>query len=63
MVYTMPKSTYAKLEPKILRNLSYKDLNKEYFFQDLQDGLNNIDKFAESNGEFKALFNHHAPIK
>ena len=31
MVYTMLKSTYAKFEPKILRNRSYKDFNKESF--------------------------------
>ena len=31
MVYTMLKSTYAKLEPKILRNCSYKDFTKESF--------------------------------
>ena len=35
MVYTMLKSTYAKLEAKILRNRSYKDFNKESFLQDL----------------------------
>ena len=31
MVYTMLKSTYTKLEPKILRKRSYKDFNKESF--------------------------------
>ena len=39
MVYTMLKSTYTKLEPKILRKRSYKDFNKESFLQDLQHGL------------------------
>ena len=63
MVYTILKSTYTKLEPKILRNHSYKDFNKESFFQDLQYGLNNISKFAEFNDEFKAILNHHAHIK
>ena len=63
MVYTMLKFTYAKSEPKILRNRSYKDFNKESFLQDLQHGLNNIGKFAEFNDEFKAILNHHAPIK
>ena len=63
MVYTMLKSTYAKWEPKILRNRSYKDFNKESFLQDLHHGLNNIGKFAEFNDEFKAILNHHAPIK
>ena len=62
MVYTMLKSTYTKVEPKIL-NCSYKDFNKESFLQDFQHGLNNIDKFAEFNDEFKAILNHHAPIK
>ena len=42
MVYTMLKSTYTKLEPKILRKRSYKDFNKESFLRDLQHGLNNI---------------------
>ena len=35
MVYTMLKSTYTKLEPKILRKRSYKDFNKESFLRDL----------------------------
>ena len=35
MVDTMLKSTYTKLEPKILRNRSYKDFNKESFLVDL----------------------------
>ena len=63
VVYTMLKYTYAKFEPKILWNRSYKDFNKESFFQDLQYGLNNISKFAEFNDEFKAILNHHAHIK
>ena len=63
MVYTMLKSTYVKLEPNILRNRSYKNVKKESFLQDLQLRLNNIGKFAEFNDEFKAILNHHAPIK
>ena len=63
MVYTMLKSTYTKLEPKILRKRSYKDFNKESFLRDLQHGLNNIGNFAEFNDEFKAILDHHAPIK
>ena len=43
----MLKSTYAKLEPKVLRNRSYKDLNKASFLQDSQHGLKNIGNFAE----------------
>ena len=54
MVYTMLKSTYIKLEPKILNN-SYKDFNKERFLQDLQHRLNKIGKFAEFNDQFKAI--------
>ena len=63
MVYTMLKSTYGKSEPKHLRHRSYKDFNKESFLEDLQHGLNNNGKFAEFNEEFKAILNHHAPIK
>ena len=60
----MLKPTYTKLEPKLLRNRSYKDFTKEYFLQDLKHGLKNIGKFAEFNDEFKAILNHHhAPIK
>ena len=63
MVYTMLKSIYAKLEPKILSIRSYKDFSKESFLGDLQHRLNNIGKFAECNDEFKAILNHHAPTK
>ena len=63
MVYTMLKSTYANIELKIFRKCSYKDLNKESFLEDLQHGMSNTGKFAEFNYEFKAILNHHAPIK
>ena len=63
MVYTMLKSTYTKLEPKILGNRSYKNFNKKSFLQDLQHGLNNIGNFTEFNDELKAILDHHAPIK
>ena len=39
MVYTMLKTTYTKLEPKISRKRSYKDFSKESVIQDLQHGL------------------------
>ena len=63
MVYTILKSTYTKLEPKILRNHSDKDFNKESFLQDLQHGLKNNGKFGDFNDEFKHISNLHAPIK
>ena len=63
MVYTMLKSTYTKLEPKILRKRSYKDFNKESFLRDEQHGLNNICNFAEFNDALKAILNHHATVK
>ena len=63
MVYTMLKSTYTKLEPKMLRKRSYKDFNKESFLRDLQHGLNNIDNFTEFNDAFKVILDHHATIQ
>ena len=63
MVDTVLKSTYTKLEPKILRNLSYKDFNKESFLQNLQHGLNNNGKFGDFNYEFKQALYHDTPIK
>ena len=56
MVYTVLKSTYTRLEPKILRKRSYKDFNKESFLRDLQHGLNNF-------GTVTLLNFHHATIK
>ena len=63
MVYTMLKSTYTKLEPKILRKGFYKDFNKESFLRDLQHGLDNNDNFAEFNDAFKAILDDHVTIK
>ena len=63
MVYTILKSICTKLEPKVIRNRSDKDFNKESFLRDLQHGLNNIGNFAEFNDEFKAILDHHASIK
>ena len=63
MVYTMQKSTYTKLESKMLGKLSYKDFNKESFLRDLQHRLNNIDNFTEFNDAFKVILDNHATIK
>ena len=63
MVYTMLKSTYTKLEPKILKNRSYKDFYEEYFLNDLQHGLSNNGNFNDFNNTFKEILNNHAPIK
>ena len=63
MIYTMLKSTYKRLEPKILRNRSYKDFYEECFLQDLQHGLSNNGNYSDFNNEFKEVLNHHAPIK
>ena len=62
-MYTKLKFTYTKFEPKILRNRSYKDFNKESFLQDLLHGFDNIGNFAEFNDEFKAILDHLAPIQ
>ena len=59
----MLKSTYTRLEPKILRNRSYKDFYEECFLQDLQHGLSNNGNYSDFNNEFKEILNHHAPIK
>ena len=48
MIYTMLKSTYTRLEPKILRNRSYKDFYEECFLQDLQHGLSNNGNYSDS---------------
>ena len=53
----------SKIRTKNFKKSFYKDFNKESLLQDLQPGLNNIGKFAEFNDEFKAILNHHAPIK
>ena len=63
MIYTMLKSTYTRLEPKNLRNRSYKDFYEECFLQDLQHGLSNNGNYSDFNNEFKEILNHHAPIK
>ena len=34
MIYTIPKSTYTELEPKVLRKWRYKNLSKEFFLKD-----------------------------
>ena len=61
MIYTILKSKCTVLEPKILRNSSYKDFNKESFL--LQYELKDNGKFGDFNDEFEEILNHHAPIK
>ena len=59
----MLKSNTQSQEPKILRNRSYNDFNKEPFLQDLQYGLKKNSKFSDFNNELKEILNHYAPIK
>ena len=61
MIYTILKSKRTTLEPKILRNSSYKDFDKESFL--LQNELKNNGKFGDFNDEFEEILNHHAPVK
>ena len=59
LIYTMLKSTYTKMEPKVLSKRWFKNFSEQFFLQDLKQGLSNIGNFSD----FKNTLNNHAPIK
>ena len=63
LIYTMLKSTYTKMEPKVLSKRCFKNFSEQSFLQDLKQGLSNNGNFSNFNNKFKNTLNHHAPIK
>ena len=63
LIYTMLKSTYTKMEPKVLSKRCFKNFSEQSFLQDLKQGLSNTGNFSDFNNEFKNILNNHAPIK
>ena len=63
LIYTMLKSTYTKMEPKVLSKRCFKNFSEQSFLQDLKQGLSNTGNFSDFNSEFNNTLNNHAPIK
>ena len=63
LIYTMLKSTYTKMEPKVLSKRSFKNFSEQSFLKDLIQGLSNTGNFSDFNNKFKNTLNNHAPIK
>ena len=63
LIYTMLKSTYTKMESKVLSRRRYKNFSEQSFLQDLKQRLSNTGKFSDFNNEFKNTLNDHPPIK
>ena len=63
LIYTVLKSTYTKMEPKVLSKSCFKNFSEQSFLQDLKQGLSNNGNFSDFNNEFKNTLSDHAPIK
>ena len=63
LIYTILKSTYTKMEPKVLSKRCFKNFLEQSFVQDLKQGLSNTGNFSDFNKEFKNTLNNHGPIK
>ena len=63
LIYTVLKSTYTKMKPKVLSKRCFKNFSEQSFLQDLKQGLSNTGNFSDFNSEFKNTLNNHAPIK
>ena len=63
LIYTMLKSTYTKMEQKVLSREFLKNFSGKSFLQDLKQGLSNTGSFSDFNNEFKNTLNDHALIK
>ena len=59
----MLKSTYTKMQPKVLTKRRFKNFSEQFFLQGLKQGLNNTSNFSDFNNEIKNTLNDHAPIK
>lgn len=64
-LYNFFKSSFVKLEPKVVKYKSYKDFSPEIYFSELSFNLNNIcsGNFSTSSSIFRSLLGRHAPIK
>ena len=63
LIYTIFKSTYTKMEVKILSKRRFKNSSEQAFLHNLKQGVSNAGNFSEFNNEFKNTLNDHAPIK
>ena len=63
LIYTMLKSTYTKMEPKVLSKRCFKNFSEQSFLQDLKQEWSNTGNFHHFNKEFKNTLNDHAPLK
>ena len=53
LIYIILKSTYDKMESKVLSKRYFKNFSKQFFLQDFKKGLINTGNFSDSNNEFK----------
>ena len=63
LIYIMLKSTYTKMEPKVISKRCFKNFSEQSFLQDLKQGLSDTGNCSDFNNEFKNTLNNHAPIK
>ena len=53
IIYTTGKSSYTKLEPKVLRKWQYKNFSKEFLLRDLKFGLSKNGIYSNFKNELK----------
>ena len=65
MIYTMFKTTYVKIPPKVIRYRCYKNFSDKLFYRDLEDILlgSTITNFDEFGNTFSEILNRHASMK
>ena len=65
LIYTMLKTTYAKLSPKIVKYRDYKNFNQEQFLFELDFCIssNYIENYDQFENIFNNILNRHAPLK
>ena len=65
MIYTIFKTTFVKIPPKIVKYRCYKNFSMEIFLRDIFQFLCSVTTttFDEIEGIFSKILNKHAPIK
>ena len=55
LIYTMLKSAYTKMEPKVLSKRCFKNFSDQFFLQDLKQALSNAGNLVTLMTNLKTL--------
>ena len=63
LIYTMLKTTFCKLPPKIIKYRNYRSFNEQSFLNDLSNNLGDSTNYDVFQKSFENVLDVHAPLK